>query len=137
MGRLWQQLILMQHSPVFEYLAVESWIHKEQKKYYSALEKSDVAGSSTLFIEFSLETILEELKLFMKQFRPTKLGIADRIDLAIQHFNRSSFSRKDYQLFHKNISAPTASRDLAQAVKEKRLILEGTKATAIYREKTK
>jgi Fic family protein len=133
MGRSWQQRILMEHSPVFEYLAVESWIHRQQKNYYRALEKSDFDGHSTVFIEFSLDLILKELKGFYAQYRPKKLGVEDRIGMAIEHFGSKSFSRKDYQNLHRNISAPTASRDLAQAVKVKKLFLEGTKALAKYR----
>lgn len=34
MGRLWQQRLLMEHSPLFEYLSVETWVHKSQKSYY-------------------------------------------------------------------------------------------------------
>ncbi len=133
MGRLWQQRILMEHSAIFEHLAVETWIHREQKSYYKALENSDVAGQSTLFIEFSLKLILEELKSFNNQFRPAKLSSEDRIDAAIEHFGSNSFSRKEYQLLHKNISAPTASRDLARAVSEKKFSISGMKATTVYR----
>jgi Fic family protein len=136
MGRLWQQRILMEHSPVFEFLAVETWIHREQKKYYSALEKSDQQGSSTVFIEFSLDLILNELKSFREQFKPTRKSIDDRIDEAIKHFGLKSFSRKAYQALHKGISAPTASRDLARAVSLGKLLVEGTKATASYQAKS-
>ncbi len=135
MGRLWQQRILMEHSLVFGYLAVETWIHREQKSYYMALEKSDVAGESTVFIEFSLDLILKELKSFRRDFRPVKLGIEERIQAAIQHFGSRSFTRKDYQSLHKQISAPTASRDLAMAVRNRNLTIEGAKATAFYRVK--
>ncbi len=123
----------MEHSPIFEYLAVETWIHREQKSYYKALESSDVAGQSTLFIEFSLELILRELRSFNDQFKPVKLSAEDRINAAAEHFGSNSFSRKDYQLLHKNISAPTASRDLAQAVLEKKFLISGMKATAVYK----
>lgn len=133
MGRLWLQRILMEHSSIFEYLAVEAWIHREQKKYYQALEKSDQAGSSTLFIEFSLDLVLKELERFHSQYRPEKSYFEDRIRSASQHFGAKSFSRKDYRALHKNISAPTASRDLARAVSEESLTVSGTKATAIYR----
>ncbi len=133
MGRLWQQRILMEHSPVFEYLAVETWIHREQKKYYQALEKSDQAGSSTLFIEFSLDLVLKELERFHSQYRPEKSYFEDRIRSVSVHFGTRSFSRKDYQALHKHISAPTASRDLARAVREQSLTISGTKATAMYR----
>ena len=33
-GRLWQQLLLMKENPIFEYIAVEHIIKKNQKKYY-------------------------------------------------------------------------------------------------------
>lgn len=62
MGRLWQQRLLMDHSALFEYLSVETWIHQSQKHYYKSLEQSDIKGKSTDFIEFSLEIILKEPK---------------------------------------------------------------------------
>ena len=54
----------MKISPIFEYLPIESLIHRNQKKYYEALEKSDVKGESTDFVEFSLEMIVNSLKEF-------------------------------------------------------------------------
>jgi len=47
MGRLWQQLILMKHSPLFEFVSVETLIHHRQKQYYKVLETCDKAGAST------------------------------------------------------------------------------------------
>lgn len=135
MGRLWQQRLLMEHSPLFEYLSVETWVHKSQKSYYKALEKSDAEGKSTVFIEYALELILKELENFNAQFRPEKIKIADRIEMAIEHFKSTEFSRKDYLALFKDISSPTASRDLARAVAEKRLSLHGTKSTALYRKR--
>ena len=61
-GRLWQTLILRKWEPIFTYLPIESMILKHQADYYAALNASNTQGSSTFFIEFMLEMILEALK---------------------------------------------------------------------------
>lgn len=132
MGRLWQQLLLMRASPVFEYLPIESLIHQHQKKYYQALEQSDAKGESTAFVEFSLEMILKSLKEFSGELLSSKPNSTDRIELAIENFQDWKFTRKDYMILHKEISTATASRDLAQGVEEGRLKIKGTKSKAVY-----
>lgn len=131
MGRLWQQLLLMKTANIFEYIPIESLIHQNQKLYYQALEKSDYEGNSTQFIEFSLEMILKTLQDYSYQFikKPT---IQNRIDFAIEYFGHLFFTRKDYLNLHKGISTATASRDLAKAVSEKKLLVNGVKASAKY-----
>lgn len=133
MGRLWQQIILMKSASLFEYLPVESLIHRHQKEYYKSLELSDKKGESTPFIEFSLDMILQALRHYSPKFFSTKPKANDRIDLALVTFNSQPFSRKDYLLLHKGLSGATASRDLAQAVKDKKLKLSGMKALATYK----
>ena len=133
MGRLWQQKILMDISPLFEYIPVESLIHKNQKKYYASLEDSDRQGNSTRFLEFSLEMILKSLEEFGLNLIPKKPSINDRIEYALDKFADKNFSRKEYLQLYKNISTATASRDLAQAVAEKKLKLIGTKSKAKYK----
>lgn len=133
MGRLWQQLLLMKQSPIFEFVSVESLIHKEQKAYYSALEKSDKAGDATSFIEFSLELIYKALCDFKETYRPPKSSSQDRVLYALEKFKENAFTRKEYMTLHPSISTSTASRDLAAAVKKKMITLSGDKAKAKYR----
>ena len=121
------------HSPIFQFLSTETWIHKEQKAYYKALEKSDKNGSSTPFIEFSLDLILKEIEALRQQLPPQRLSANDRIKMALGHFGKKEFSRKDYQAFHKNISAATASRDLKRGTRDHVFIMIGTTATATYK----
>lgn len=133
MGRLWQQLLLMKHAPLFEFVPVETLVHAQQKKYYKTLEKCDMEGESTAFIEFSLGLILESLKNFLDIYRPARPQKSDRIGFALEEFGDIEFSRQDYLRLHKDISTATASRDLALAVKEKILKKVGDKALARYR----
>lgn len=133
MGRLWQQLLLMKHADIFEYLSIETLIHQEQKRYYKVLEECDRAGDCTTFIEFSLELILKSLENFKQVYRPTKILGEDRLLLAREHFKTNSFSRKDYLSIFTDISTATASRDLQKGVEEKSLQKTGDKALAIYR----
>lgn len=117
MGRLWQTLILMQQYPVFEYLPVESLIKQKQSDYYNKLSESDKKGNLTPFIEFMLEIILESLDGLLHSQSVT-LHTEDRIHLFKEKTGTNTFSRKDYMLNFKNISAPTASRDLKWAVEQ-------------------
>lgn len=117
MGRLWQTLILMQQYPVFEYLPIEGLIKQKQKEYYSKLSESDKKGKSTPFIEFMLNIILDSLEGLL-QAQPVTLRTEDRIRLFKEKIGANRFSRKDYMQNFKNISAPTASRDLKWAVEQ-------------------
>lgn len=131
MGRLWQTLILMQQYPVFEYLPVESLIKQQQIAYYAALSMSDKKGNSTPFIEFMLEIIVNSLEeLIVSQNKP--LHTADRIALHKENTRNVLFSRKDYMQYFKNISAPTASRDLKWALAQGILEKSGTANQSMY-----
>ena len=63
-GRLWQSLILYNYNKLFEYLPIETLVYKNQQKYYEALEKSEKDASSTIFIEFMLNMILQTIEKF-------------------------------------------------------------------------
>lgn len=117
MGRLWQTLILMQQYPVFEYLPMESLIRQKQNEYYHSLSESDKKGNSTPFIEFMLGIMLESLKEFLQSQNKT-LYTKDRLFLFKDQIKQKKFSRKVYLQQFKNISAPTASRDLKWAVEQ-------------------
>ncbi len=125
MGRLWQTLILMQKYPVFEYLPVESLIKQQQSEYYNKLSESDKKGNSTPFIEFMLGIISQSLDTLL-QSQSITLHTEDRIRLFKDKIGKNTFSRKDYMQSFKNISAPTASRDLKWAVDQNLLSKSGT-----------
>ena len=115
MGRLWQTLILMQQYPVFEFLPIESLIKENQQQYYDVLSQSDKMGTSTTFIEFMLDLIRQSLEGLLKS-KNRSLRVADRIELFKEKAGTDSFARKDYLTAYKDISEPTASRDLKWAV---------------------
>ena len=117
MGRLWQTLILMQQYPVYEFLPVESLIKQKQSDFYNKLSESDKKGNSTPFIEFMLEIILESL-VGLLQSQSITLHTEDRMRLFAAKIGKNTFSRKEYMQSFKNISAPTASRDLKWAVEQ-------------------
>ena len=60
-GRLWHTLLLSKWNPVFAWLPVESIIHDHQQDYYDAINTSNDAGESTVFIEFMLSAIKASL----------------------------------------------------------------------------
>ena len=60
-GRLWHTLLLSKWNPAFAWLPVESIIHDRQEEYYAAINTSNDAGESTVFIEFMLSSIKASL----------------------------------------------------------------------------
>lgn len=60
-GRLWHILLLSKWKPAFTWLPVESIIHDRQEEYYAAINASNDAGESTVFIEFMLSAIKASL----------------------------------------------------------------------------
>lgn len=134
MGRLWQTVLLNEYNPVFAYLPVETIIKRKQVDYYKALSNSDKAGNSTGFIEFMLSVIDEALEQILSEQQPVLLA-ADRIDIFRSVITEQTFSRKEYMRHFKEISAPTASRDLKQAVEKGIIKKSGDKRTTIYRYK--
>ncbi len=69
MARLWQTALLSKWNPVFQYLPLESHIHKYQDDYYNAISESHIAGNSDPFILFMLEKINQTLDQALQQIR--------------------------------------------------------------------
>ncbi len=61
MVRLWQNSILYQWKDIFEYLPIESKIHKYQDEYYNSIAVCHKNANSNAFIEFMLKMIDETL----------------------------------------------------------------------------
>lgn len=59
--RLWQNSILYKWKDIFEYLPIESKIHKYQDEYYDSIAKCHKNANSNIFIEFMLKMIDETL----------------------------------------------------------------------------
>ena len=59
--RLWQNSILYKWKDIFEYLPIESKIHKYQDEYYDSIAKCHKNTNSNAFIEFMLKMIDETL----------------------------------------------------------------------------
>ena len=61
MVRLWQNSILYKWKNIFEYLPIESKIHKYQEEYYNSIAQCHKNANSNVFIEFMLKMIDETL----------------------------------------------------------------------------
>ena len=117
---------------MFEYFPIEILIKERQSEYYAVLSQCDREGKSTAFIEFMLDIIDASLgeMLDLQRKKPSQ---EDRIMLYREYMGRDDFSRKDYMTYFKDISAPTASRDLKKAVDLGLVKGEGDKRNARYR----
>ena len=61
---MWQSAILYNYNNVFELLPIETLIYENQQQYYEAIQVSIKNNSSTTFIEFILDMILQTLNAF-------------------------------------------------------------------------
>jgi len=127
-------MILKEHSPVFEFLPIESMVKSRQQEYYNVLGKSDKQGTSTAFIEFMLEIIKDALEELLK-VQNISLTNNDRISNFKEIIGTKEFSRQDYLRAFKNISQATASRDLKVAVDDGIIEKYGDKRTTKYKYK--
>lgn len=90
-ARLWQSIILSKWKKVFEYLPLESQIHKFQDDYYKSINNCNHSGESTEFIEFMLKMIDEVLdETIRTSLTPiTEIGININKLLSVMEYNVS------------------------------------------------
>lgn len=116
-GRLWHTLLLSKWNPAFAWLPVESMIYAHQQEYYDAINASNAAGESTVFIEFMLSIIKASLMDAIKTRDAMSDGKMDKETLRwmqIQEFLESHpfIMNADVRMLC-NVSAATANRILA------------------------
>lgn len=132
MGRLWQNVILMARYPIMQFVPFETIIHQRQQGYYQALSHSQSLGNSDPFIHFMLDALIVAL-----EEQASKIGsnfTADTRMIAFkEQLKEATFSRNDYQRYHKDVSTSTASRDLREAVDKSILTKSGEKRNTIYK----
>jgi Fic family protein len=134
-ARLWHKLLLLRQWPVFAYLPLEGFIQRGREGYYAALELADRREDCGAFIAYMLERIDEALHELLMRERPV-LNAPRRMADFLLGRDRPAFSRKDYRRTYPELSAATASRDLAQATADGRLLRTGTGRNARYRPAT-
>ena len=125
LGRLWHTLLLSKWNPAFAWLPVESIIHDHQQEYYAAINASNDAGESTVFIEFMLSAI----KASLIEAISTSDALSDgKIDTETLRWNkiRKYLKTHDYIMNADvrelcGVSAATANRILARLVAEKKI----------------
>lgn len=125
-GRLWHTLLLSRWNPAFAWLPVESIIHDRQEAYYSAINASNDAGESTVFIEFMLDAIQASLTDAIK----TSDEMSDeKIDKAALRWSKIEEFLKTHDYIMNadvrelcGVSAATANRILASLVVEGKLV---------------
>jgi len=133
MGRLWQTAILKSEYPDLSAVPLESIIHDRQQGYYDALLASQRAASSDPFIEFALAALETALEEQLAQVIGVPQDPESRLIAFRKQIKTESFSRKDYHVFHKQISGATATRDLKKGVDKGAIVAEGEMRNRRYR----
>ena len=125
-GRLWHTLLLSKWNPAFAWLPVESIIHDRQQEYYNAINASNAAGESTIFIEFMLSAIRASL---MDTINTSDEMSDGKIDKATLRWNKIQGYLKTHDYIMNadvrelcGVSAATANRILSGLVSAHKLI---------------
>lgn len=128
-GRLWHTLLLSRWNPVFAWLPVESIIHDRQQEYYAAINASNEAGESTVFIEFMLSAIKASITEAMEVSDEMMDEMSDgKMDKATQRWKKIEAYLKNHDYIMNadvrelcGVSSATANRILATLVENKKL----------------
>ena len=128
-GRLWHTLLLSRWNPVFAWLPVESIIHDRQQEYYAAINASNDAGESTVFIEFMLSAIKASITEAMEVSDEMMDEMSDgKMDKATQRWKKIEAYLKNHDYIMNadvrelcRVSSATANRILATLVENKKL----------------
>lgn len=124
-GRLWHTLLLSKWNPAFAWLPVESIIHDRQQVYYDAINDSNDAGESTIFIEFMLSAIKASLVDTINTSDALSDGKLDKTTVRWQKIEQ--FLQTHEYIMNADvrelcgISAATANRILAGLVSDEKL----------------
>lgn len=129
-GRLWHTLLLSRWNPVFAWLPVESIIHDRQQEYYAAINASNEAGESTVFIEFMLSAIKASITEAMEVSDKMMDEMSDgKMDKATQRWKKIEAYLKTHDyIMNANVrelcgvSSATANRILAELDAEGKLV---------------
>lgn len=125
-GRLWHTLLLSKWNSAFAWLPVESIIHDRQQEYYDAINTSNDAGESAVFIEFMLSAIKASL---IEAIRASDEMSDEKMDKVTLRWNKIQAYLKTHDYIMNadvrelcGVSAATANRILAGFVINERLV---------------
>lgn len=125
-GRLWHTLLLSKWNPAFAWLPVESMIHARQQEYYEAINASNNAGESTVFIEFMLSAIKASLMDAINTSDEMSDGAMDKATVRWRQIEKflethEFIMNADVRALC-GVSAATANRVLAGLTAERKLV---------------
>lgn len=130
-GRLWHTLLLAKWQEFYLWIPIETIIHERQQDYYYALNASNHAGESTIFVTFMLKLIRDLLKELTggKAF-PREKTITEKILELIQKDGTLSAAKMGELL---GISPRQVQRILKQLKNDGRIEHVGANRNGFYR----
>ena len=136
-GRLWHTLLLSKWNPAFAWLPVESIIHDRQQEYYEAINASNNAGESTVFIEFMLSAIKASLMDAINTSDEMSDGAMDKVTVRWRQIEKflethEFIMNADVRALC-GVSAATANRVLAGLTAERKLVKYSRKGHWAYK----
>lgn len=139
MDRLWHTLLLSKWNPAFAWLPVESIIHDRQQEYYAAINASNDAGESTVFIEFMMSAIKVSL---IEAINTSNEMSVEKIDKATLRWKKIEEYLKNHDYIMNadvrelcGVSSATANRILSLLIDKEKLIRNYFHGHWVYKKK--
>lgn len=139
MDRLWHTLLLSKWNPAFAWLPVESIIHDRQQEYYAAINASNDAGESTVFIEFMMSAIKVSL---IEAINTSNEMSVEKIDKATLRWKKIEEYLKTHDYIMNadvrelcGVSSATANRILSLLIDKEKLIRNYFHGHWVYKKK--
>lgn len=83
-ARFWQNLLLSNWNPIFEYIPLESQIYKYQSEYYDKIDICHKRGNSNEFIEFILLMLDKILDDVMENTKKESRHISEQVNKLLE-----------------------------------------------------
>ena len=83
-ARFWQNLLLSKWNAIFEYIPLESQIHKYQSEYYNKISACHKNGNSNEFIEFILLMLNEVLEEVIINTKKESVHISEQLNKLLE-----------------------------------------------------
>ena len=83
-ARFWQNLLLSNWNPIFEYIPLESQIYKYQSEYYDKIDICHKSGNSNEFIEFILLMLDKILDDVMENTKKESRHISEQVNKLLE-----------------------------------------------------
>ena len=105
-------MLLSRWKGIFSWIPVETIVKEHQQEYYGVIAKCDVAGESTLFIEFMLQCLLEAMENYSEPEEEENTELHDRLHDKFPELSAKAIEVLEVLNAHRGLNAAEIGQQL-------------------------